>query len=266
MRINPTKIVHSVRDFVLAQPSPVLVHQMSKVGSTTVCKTLRAAGIRPWHVHFISPKQWQAVRDAYYQSGQYDLPRHMYLEFLARNYLKLTNHRVKVISLVRDPVAREVSGIFQVPEFAGINVSESSIDNLASQIADHVCNNSKNSRYERKWFDEEIKEVYDIDIFQYPFNKEEGYGIYNSRRADIIILQLERLGENINGILSSFIGSELEMVKGNIRTSKKEGRIYYNVINRVNICKNTCNHIYNSDWMKYFYKEEDISGFKKRWS
>lgn len=39
--------------FLEAQPRPILVFQMGKVGSKSVCAALRAEGLKPLHVHYL---------------------------------------------------------------------------------------------------------------------------------------------------------------------------------------------------------------------
>jgi len=263
MKVNPTKILYALNDFVRAQPRPVLVHQMSKVGSTTVCKTLLAAGIRPWHLHHVSRMSWESTRDAYFARGQYDLPHHFYLDWLARNYLKLTSHRLKVVSLVRDPIARVVSSIFQSPKLHGFDISEEDVDRLSDKINKYIDGYFS---YEYNWFNREFEKVYDIDVFEYSFNREQGFGIYNNDRFDIIIMTTENLSKNIESKLSKFLEVNLKACKGNIGEKKKIGNKYSIVKNKINFEKDECRMLYDDPWMRYFYTDAQTRRFIDRWS
>jgi hypothetical protein len=264
MNINLTKLLHSAKDFILAQPHPIMVHQMGKVGSTTVCKSLRAAGIRPWHLHHVSRKRWESSRNNYYKTGQYDLPRHFYLDYMARKYLEFTNHRVKIISLVRDPIARRISSIFQVPDLHGIDIVNQDASSIARIIEKRLENTD--ASYVYTWFDKEFKRVHNYDIFENSFNQDEGYGIYASERADILIMQLEQLSRLISTHLSSFIGKPLQMVKANVGREKKRGSKYKRVKQAIKINTSICHSIYDNRWMRYFYTDDQIRAFVDRWT
>ena len=79
---------HSLRaayDLLRAQPRPLLVYQMGKVGSSSVCDALLAAGLRPLQVHVLGKKSAESRR-RFAEQGL-PLPYHKYVERLLRAYL-----------------------------------------------------------------------------------------------------------------------------------------------------------------------------------
>lgn len=152
-------------DFIRSLPRPILVYQMAKVGSTSVCRSLREAGYNPLHIHSLT-------RDGKYHNGQVEPPKHYYTENLLRLYLKCTNHRLKVIFLVRDPIARRVSARFQWPicrEYVFDSVEET-----RRGLVEHFSRPG-GLEYEFRWFDREVKEMLSVDVMEEKFNRTDGY-------------------------------------------------------------------------------------------
>src|SRR5690554_4164522 len=97
---------HAHEAFYADDGPPILVYQMAKVGSTTVQKSLQAAGFghRVLHVHFLS-EDLPAKRKDYVRSTQFPPAYHYELSHVVRKQLtRQPRARVKIISLVRDPI------------------------------------------------------------------------------------------------------------------------------------------------------------------
>ncbi|MGH0028376.1 MAG: hypothetical protein ACQGVC_01180, partial [Myxococcota bacterium] len=101
---------------------PVLVYQMGKVGSSSVLRTLEQAPepARPViAVHYLVPRELEAAR-AYYRrgTGRSSPDRYTWMlgDAVGARLMQLGDRvRLPVVSLVRDPIAREVSSLFQDP-------------------------------------------------------------------------------------------------------------------------------------------------------
>ncbi len=91
-------------------PVRILIYQMGKVGSTSVQRSLYDAGVGPLHVHYIHADLSHMER---FTETEKDFPLHFYIGRVLRYYLAITSHRLKIITLVRDPIARFVSAQFQ---------------------------------------------------------------------------------------------------------------------------------------------------------
>jgi hypothetical protein len=111
--------IRAATEMVRALPDPVLVYQMSKVGSSTVQETLHEAGIPSLHVHFVDAEHWEEASNLYTENNE-PLPHHFHTGRLVRLWLNQTNRQVRVVTLVRDPIARYVSGAFEVGNLKGV--------------------------------------------------------------------------------------------------------------------------------------------------
>ena len=104
----------------LRTESAVLVYQMAKVGSQTVVRSLRASRPRPrvFHVHTMTAGGMAAMERFYRWSRVPSLPGagHLLVSRYLRDQMRqgVTPGRWKVVTMVRDPIARNISLIFQL--------------------------------------------------------------------------------------------------------------------------------------------------------
>ena len=253
--------VHAAASFIRSQPRPILVYQMAKVGSTSVCRALKAAGFHPLHVHFLTREYHRSVTDMYSDVGI--KPTHYYLERLLRPYLTWTNHRLKVISLVRDPIARYVSGAFQWPMSRELGSDRA--EEMSRMLAERLSR-PEALEYEFTWFDRELKTTLDVDVLGNPFRRDEGYGLYDGPRAQVLVVKLERLSELLPTVVSDFVGAPLQNVRANVRRQKGKGDLYAEVKRTFQVPAPVCEAVYSHDWVHHFYTEAEIATFTRRWS
>lgn len=254
--------MYAAASFLRAQPRPILVYQMSKVGSTSVSRALRAAGYHPLHVHTLAPDGGQDVEVIY---DNVDLkPAHYYTERLLRPYLNWTRHQLTVISLVRDPIARHLSAAFQWPHRRSI-VPEG-VEGARQMIAERLSRPGSMD-YTFNWFDEEIKAVLGVDVLRGGFNRTEGYGEYHGSRARVLVVKLERLSELLPTVISDFVRAPtpLQEVRANAGGQKSTGEVYAEVKNTLRLPEATCEDIYGHPWVRHFYTEAEVATFKRRW-
>ncbi len=98
----------------------VVVHQMARVGSVSVLRAIRRAAptTNLFHTHYLNPatiRHFEAQSDRVFAAtGEWGLHR----ELLAARWLTArqrqgSGQRWRIVSLVRDPVARTVSAFFR---------------------------------------------------------------------------------------------------------------------------------------------------------
>ncbi|MCM1157850.1 MAG: putative capsular polysaccharide synthesis family protein, partial [Clostridium sp.] len=116
------------------------------------------------------------------------------------------------------------------------------------------------------FFEQEIEPFLGIDIYQYPFDKENGYSIYHiSDKLDIMIYQLEKLN-SLEAEVGDFLEIEdFELVKDNDSADKWYKESYQNVIKNMCIDKRYYEECYSGKYINHFYSAEDIDKFKAQW-
>lgn len=239
-----------------------LVYSMGKVGSTTVYDTLRehVRALPVAHAHFLSD---------YWVKGQIpSLHRSFHRNIgVARRVRKrlasFPEHRVKIVTLVRDPLARELSDVFE--NWKGLfpirRIDDLTYDMVASYLDGH------DHAYALGWFDTEFRNWTSLDIYAQAFDRERGYCIYRDDRFDVLVLKLEQLGSCLPEAMGEFAGIEIAGVKRSNPGETKAGRSLHEDLRRTyRPTREKLGKLYGSKLVTHFYSDAEIVAFKQRWS
>ena len=261
--------------FAFSNPNypPIIIYQMGKVGSSTVHKSLMCASVSNpiFHLHFLS-QDITKHRQTHKKAGISPSPYNFYLgEAIRKQFDKNQGFPVKIISLVRDPIAFIISDLFQNPNFAGESIlnDRGSIEpKKASKYIDHKLRDPNAFTYIYEWFDRELKAVFDIDVFATPFPSETGYAVYSKTNVEAMVIRLEDLSEKGPKAIADFLSLDAPLVlkQSNIRTNSKENKVYRQVRESVSLTYSVVEKIYSSKFVKHFYNETLINEFILNWT
>ncbi len=255
----------------MALSSPIIIYQMGKVGSSSIYASLKNLGLSVpiYHLHFLSQKSIQDVRDYYLGLPHVPVPAHVESSKKLQTEISLSNGKVrwKVITLVRDPVARDISDLFQnmdreLPHVKKIS-QEAALNDLSCNILNTFQNFNESSDYACTWFDKEIKEVFNFDIYSVDFNKSVGYQIYEAEHADILVLKLEKLKKCHKKAFKEFLDIEnFPLLDANLGNEKKYHSLYTSLLETINIPASDLKKIYSSRYSKYFTTKTNLLNSK----
>ncbi|WP_156115565.1 putative capsular polysaccharide synthesis family protein [Psychroserpens sp. Hel_I_66] len=236
-----------------------LVYTMSKVGSSTVYNSLKKK--YPFkeihHIHFLGDTWLDS-----FKTGHPTFNNNLKNASNLNKLLAKKRWNIKIISLTRDPIARDVSGIFQTWKHI-FNV-ENITDVSAEMIIAHL--KEIDFSYAQNWFETDFKEFTGFDIFEHEFNSSRGYEIYSCKKAELLIFQLEQLNSNFNLAMNRFIGKgEYKLHEENITASRASGELNTKVKQLLKLSHQQLENIYDSLYMSTFYNTSQIDKFKKRW-
>ena len=253
-------------------PLPVVICQMGKVGSTSLMKSLNKHSILNQQIHFLSPSSIEKTEAYYRNINPSGIPDHLRRSREIYQMIAETSpgNKWKIISLVRDPIARAISSVFQNMSdlFPGIENCESvfALDQIETHLLHQIEEFDESSDFACTWFDKELKAVFGFDIFQHPFNKDRGYDIFETEKADFLIIRTENLTRSCPTALKEFLNIEsFELSNNNVGGKKPYRKLYKQLLNNITIPADTLNRIYGSRFVRHFYKNSEIENFKKRW-
>ncbi|NER78885.1 MAG: sulfotransferase family 2 domain-containing protein [Leptolyngbya sp. SIO1D8] len=259
--------------------SKLLIYQMGKVGSTSILQAVKAElDDEPiYHVHFLAPDKvvhkLQVARKAF-PKKRYIMPEIMEADYIRR---QLDNHPEqiqdwKIITLLRDPIARRVSAFFQeieVPKSLRKKLENSEFRNdfvqtLVKRFLDNWLNLASEPYH---WFNSELKANFGFDIFAYPFDKKQGYQIYTPESGPkVLCFQLEKLSDCASEAFQTFMGIEnLSLSKANVGSEKSYATLYKQFKATLRLPHDFVEAVYSSPHMAHFYSPEEISRFRHRW-
>lgn len=239
-----------------------LIYTLGKVGSSTIYATLKKKlpGVPVHHVHYLSEK---FLGDLLPKSDDY-FKKHIGLgRRILADLEKHKARRVCIITLVREPVVRDVSALFQTwrGRFGDVPFDSKSNAELVAHLKE------RKFQHTLTWFDEEFKEWTGVDVYALPFDKQRGYSIHRTDRFDILFVKLEQLNEVFAPAMKEFIGLELSRLElANIGEEKLSREKYKSLAAEIRFTAEELDHVYGSRYMQHFFSEEEIAAARERWS
>ncbi|MBR1598067.1 MAG: hypothetical protein IJ661_04030 [Lachnospiraceae bacterium] len=248
----------------------VWILQPGKVGSTSLNQMLDTVGLP----------------SASFHSLQY--PKHILRECLEdvwKNFVsKSKQEHLKIISVVRSPLDRDYSAFwtaFGFPQQRGwyIPFSSGDFQLMYYQFTESIIEGNDKLiemcglchpftwREEFEWFDDEIKSNLGIDIYDYPFDRENGYQIIKHGNIEMFLMKLEKMPDVLTE-LSDFLGlSEVIELRRDFSADKKWYSMAYKEFRKeVKISREYVEHYFNGNKkMDYFYTKDEQMRFLEKW-
>lgn len=256
---------------------PIIVYQMGKVGSKTIEHSLHhyyqncGMDIDIFHAHFLNylnEMEKNAIRQRISKHGIQHIHKMMELKARIDND---TKQKWKLISLVRDPVARNIASFFQalsvnqfVPDWKtkyqrGILKTEDLLEKFLSLGNDY-------HNYPINWFDAQMKPVFQMDVYGKPFPFEKGFETYtNGNRFELLVIRMEDLDRCAAQAIGQYLHiDDFQLVNSN--TSKeKDYNDLYNAFKTLPLPYEYVSQLYNSRYAQWFYNTAELAVFEKRW-
>ncbi len=208
---------------------------MGKVASSSIYYSLRFCYIGPViHGHAFGPR-----------SKHFEI-RRLYKYFQKGGHLK-------VITLVREPVSRNISAFFQnFKRFTGKEVYE-----WDQHLIDLKAIFIENFHHDGPliWFDKKIKKVFGIDIYEDEFPAE-GYTSMKNGSVEILAIKHDLPNELKEKIISEFIGIKKFKINDTNAGSDKVYKDLYSAFKQeVKLPKPLLDHLTNSTYFNYFFND-----------
>jgi hypothetical protein len=265
-------------DFV--KTPPILVYQMGKVASTTVFDTLEQLGLANpvYQIHFLTPGGIERGRAFYRSINASTLPEHIVVGMaLAWKLRRTPGARCKVITLVRDPIARDISGFFQHAEtshrtltYEHGQVALRHTAEFRQELERFFEAYDETTDFACTWFDSELKTVFGIDVYRHPFPHESGYTIIRGNSATVLVLRAENLNQCLATALREFLelpeAVRIPVRRANTVEDRRVADAYRRVSESLRLNRGTCERVYASRHCRHFYSDREIQGFIARWT
>lgn len=242
-----------------------LVYTMGKVGSQTVYRTLREA--LPFshvaHVHFLSERWTEGVLPHTNHAADVAHARSLKEQLAARPDLRL-----RVITLVREPVSRDVSGLFEMPaDFVGArDVAGMAVEEIAAAF-DERRRDPHFVDYTISWLDTELREWLGIDVYAEAFPRERGYVVQRHERCDLLVMRLESLDRCYADAFRELADLDVRrLVVANRTADKPLGRKSREFRRSYRVHPVELARLYASRYVRHFYTPDEIAAFTRRWA
>lgn len=239
---------------------------MGKVGSSAYWHALQERYSRVYHTHSLDEV---VVRTAgNFRDKGLVLPRHIKeaLELRERVVEDRIEGRLRIISAVREPIARNVSAFFQrlkQNEYRGFlrDVEDLDVAHLKELFLESFPHEEP-----LQWFDRQVKEPLGFDVYARDFPKSEGWTIYTAGNLDLLVLKFERMRENGPRALGALLGESIASpVDKNTGEAKWYADLYRKFLCEVRFESAFLDQMYDNRYAQHFYSEDEIVAFRKRW-
>ncbi len=254
-----------VKKALAAPVTPVLVYQMGKVASMTIVKSLKQIpGQMVFHVHNLNPENIDGAREIYIEKG-YTVP-----EVLFTNYLNIyhslirSTRKLKIISMVREPISRNVSGFFH--NLDTILKKECAYLTEINRLKDAFLKNYTHTG-PITWFEDEFNPVLGIDIYRHPFNVEKKYSRISTPRFDILVFRCDLADSVKERVIGELLGNpDFELLPGqNLAGGKEYSAVYHEFLRSVRFPGNFLDMMLNNKYTRHFFSDAEIRQIRKQW-
>lgn len=278
---------------LLGWRDPILIYQMGGVGSSSIrnslfrCRDPRTRLVLMCHEFFpirdrdpdrieIEPEYREYVlREMEHDRRVFErwplrrragwlLRKWLYTQRIHDVYVQ-RGDQLRVITLVRDPVAHNISLFFQVfDQYAGTTIARSGYDmeGITRLFLDHYLHSRPLT-----WLDAELKRTLGLDVYRHPFPTDQGYAVLSEGRVRLLVLRAELDDAAKAGAIARFLDlEEFEIVRSNVTANKPYAGEYAEFKRRIRIPEPLLDELYESKFARHFYSPEERARFRARWS
>ncbi|MCU0286868.1 MAG: putative capsular polysaccharide synthesis family protein [Acidobacteria bacterium] len=257
---------------------PILIYQMGKVGSTSVYNSLKCAGISNslFHVHQLSDEGIKRKEMWLKHHEALEIPWVKEdLQYIKKIKELITRNRSefqwKIITMTRDPVSVKLSAFFENIEVYGNTVFDSpdkvNIAKTIDCIRKEAFDLEKiNGDYYHVWFDEELKTVFDIDVYQVPYDFNKGYTIITKEEVSVLVMRIEDMSESFQDAMAEFLKiDKIKLIKDNTADNKKYWHEYQTVLKNFKLPLEFLDLIYATPYARHFYRNDKNRKSWEKW-
>jgi hypothetical protein len=117
------------------------------------------------------------------------------------------------------------------------------------------------------WFDEELKAVFGIDIYEYPFDPAAGYSLVHTSNIDLVVIKLEDLTRCFTRAAFDLLGlRDVTLIDQNLARQKNYYETYRYVLENLQVDPELCRSVYASRLARHFYSAAEREGFMRKWT
>lgn len=236
-----------------------IVYTMGKVASSSISTSIRHAGVTVHDIHTLEPDLLKKMTFKFLERGEFP-PPHVCVSMAHRDRLIVKRKRCFYISLVRDPIARNLSAFFQNLHLKSENIRDE--PNGSVLFKNFVS--TYNHDIPLTWFDREFRDQLGIDIFQRPFDKQKLYSYYPS--INTALFRVDCPDDVKSRVLTRILGTKIDVGRANDGSNKDYNERYSSVKGQAVFPRVFTERIYNSTFAKHFWTDDELKRLKSKWT
>jgi hypothetical protein len=162
----------------------------------------------------------------------------------------MSGELVKIVTGVREPLARNISAYFQtMPDDF---VSSDPIENTHREFLAYGAHYAP-----LLWFDLELNRHFGVDVYDHKFDKEQGYTVIREAGIEVFVYRIENL-DNAIVALGDFLGRPGARLRiSNKASDKPIATTYQAFCNTFVPPDGLRSDLYESRYFRHFYEDRD---------
>ena len=226
---------------------PIMVFQVGKVGSTSVTAALQEhAPTDVFQVHRLLPDLVSSGKESRLKTHHYD-------GWALFNHVIVPRRHARIITMVRDPISRNLSAYFQNRESSHFPSGEDFVKEYNQSLV-------------TGWFDLHFKPVTGIDVYKHPFDPEQGWATIDHDFWPVLILRNELEDEIKAERLAAFTGLPITSVPREFSGDNREYADMYGRFKREGTLPvDYVDNILATAYAQHFYSEAEREKIRARW-
>jgi hypothetical protein len=244
--------------------NPILIYQMGKVASSSIYTSIKSMKkINVFHIHRLNPDNIKTIRQTYITRGISPPNEDIIGLYLLENVIK-PRKPAKIISLVREPIGRNISAYFQnLDSFEKLKNTHKHLE--VNELIDNFLT-KYNHDVPLNWFDVEMKNTVGIDVFKYDFPKELGFQTILSEPYELLLLRHDLKDSVKIELIANFLNLPSFSLKvKNVGASKNYGSQYKAVLNTIKVPPEYADKMLGSKYAQHFYTDKELDLIRQKW-
>ena len=244
----------------------ILIHTIGKVGSSSVYQSVADAfpeNRSIFHIHSLNQDR-NKEQELYYRSSKRgSVPLHLIISRIISDRLSSYKGQILVITLIREPISRELSSVYQ--DYFNFsddkNISADWMRNVIKKKVQEMATELP----EEKWFKSELLEVFGVDVFKQKFDVAKGY--FNLKDGNVVfaLIRLEDLNDKFADMMLEMFGKQgVKLVRENDSSDKFYDAHYKEEMNELRIDSSTFDRIIGQRFVTHFYSDK-LNQLSKKW-
>ena len=258
-----------IRTTIQTGRTPLIVYSHPKTASRAIeLAVSRVPLFCPFHTHVLQVNHftWQDFRNSPLNDRGI-APDSQPEQWAIRKEIIDKKVPLKLVSLVRDPVAVSVSWFFfGLQRWLGY---QNKLD-PAKLDFEELCSfffNIFNHDGMLHWFEDEWNKTVGLNIFDSKFDKERGFSSYKNGEISALVLSTHVDDTNKIVALSEFLEQEVPSVsKENTSESRVSPEVYLKLKEAMIEQEELVNRLLSSDYSRFFFSNEMLNSFREQWS
>lgn len=255
----PRKVSRGVSvyaDLYVRQRLPTIIFSTGRVGSMALFQSLYRRGVFVVAVETLDPERLAEGN----KPGTWN--------WTYKHIIK-PRRPAKILTIVRDPLALMVSDYF--PKLKWITGQPEAYNTLSVGELCEIFNTTyfeqERHTFKLTWFEREFEPALGINIFDHPFDTEEGWTRLQQDPYEVLVIRTGMDAGLKNQLVGEFVGlSDFEIIQFNTGEKKPYGAVYSAFKKQLTISPDLVDMVYASAYARHFFSTAQLDEMRSRWT